>query len=272
MVLKLGRSEKAQPVMLPWESIDSQEAEEATNWEGGEKGDWFLDAPKGEWDIEIAAKSGDNSPDEAEEDDRAVPLESMHEVEDEEPAERHRGAERGGWTFAVLCMGLGILGACILIPQADANRRLVYEREKLRLDLTQVQRQIAVNSQFLDEMERDPQLTERLAQREMHAVKEGENVVNTSGNSVGASATARAERMSPFGIVNVPPPPALAPYQPVGGLFAGLCRDPKSHLYVLGAGMLLVAGGLTLGGSSGAPPSVKPEEEGEDFSDEITER
>ena len=256
MVLKLGRSEKTQPVTLPWESIDSHEADKPTNWEPEDKGDWFLDAPQGEWEIDSAARSADNSPDDPEEDNRAVPLESLHEVEDEEPAEPHRGPERGGWTFAILCMGLGIVGACVLIPQADANRRLVYEREKLRLDLTQVQRQIAVNSQFLNEMERDPQLTERLAQREMHAVEQGENVVNTGGNSAGKSvgalegnsAGARADRMSPFSIVNVPPPPALAPYQPVGGLFAQLCRDPQSHLYVLGAGMLLVAGGLTLGG------------------------
>jgi hypothetical protein len=55
--------------------------------------------------------------------------------------------------------------------------------------------------------------------------------------------------MSPFNIINVPPPAALPPYQPVRGIFAGLCRSPQSHIYVLGAGMILVAGGLVLGGT-----------------------
>jgi hypothetical protein len=96
-------------------------------------------------------------------------------------------------------------------------------------------------------MEHDPQLTERLAQREMRAVQQGEAIVNTPLVSSAQSASADAERMSPFNIVNVPPPAALPPYQPVGGYFARLCRSPQSHVYLLGAGMILVAGGLALG-------------------------
>lgn len=248
MVLKLGSGGKGQRVALPWESIDRHDSDKPTTWQGADQGQYFLDAPDGEWQMETAPKSPEAARDEDEDDNRAAPIEAMQEVEDEEPREMRQGGERGGWTIAILCMGLGIIAACVLIPQADANRRLVYEREKLRLDLTQVQRQIAVNSEFLSELEKDPQLTERLAQREMRAVPQGEAVVNTKSDSALASPSARAARMSPFSLVKVPPPPALAPYQPVPGFLASLCRDPNSHMYVLGTGMLLVAGGLTLGG------------------------
>jgi hypothetical protein len=256
MVLKLGRSGKEQQVSLPWESIDSHEADSPTTWESPNKesqdqGHWFLDAPDGEWQMESAPKSAD--PDD---DNSAAPIETFEEVQDEQPAPREDGPQRGGWTVAILCMGLGIIAAAVIIPQADANRRLVYEREKLRLDLTQVQKQIALNSQFLSEMERDPQLTERLAQREMHAVQQGEAVVNTNAGSGPLSATGQARQMSPFPIASVPPPPALEAYRPVGGFFAQLCRDPGSHMYVLGAGMMLVAGGLTLGGGRSKDPSL----------------
>ena len=63
--------------------------------------------------------------------------------------------------------GWELIAACLIIPQADTNRRLVYQREQLKLDLTQVQKQIGLNKEFLLKMESDPQLTERLAQREM---------------------------------------------------------------------------------------------------------
>src|SRR5215212_8216660 len=33
----------------------------------------------------------------------------------------------GGWTLALLCAGIALIACTVLIPQADANRRLVYE-------------------------------------------------------------------------------------------------------------------------------------------------
>jgi hypothetical protein len=253
-------------VALPWESIDSQEGQVPTNWEAESGGQWHLETPPGDWQMEPLPEQPGPRGDEVEGESPATPFDSggfafrLPEVEDEEAYPPRAAAETGGWTIAILCMGLGIIAACLVIPQADANRRLAYEREKLRLDLTQVQKQIAVNKAFLWEMESDPQLTERLAQREMRAVQQGEAVVDTAGSGSAPSASADAERMSPFSIINVPPPAALAPYQPVGGYFARLCRSPQSHVYLLGAGMILVAGGLVLGGAQGLrEPSVQHE-------------
>lgn len=160
----------------------------------------------------------------------------------------------GGWTIAILCIGLALIAACVLIPQADANRRLVYEREKLRRDLDQINRQSAVNQEFLAKIQNDPQLAERLAQRQMRMVRQGATVLDLHSDralpqGAAASASLDAEQMSPFMIVHVPAPPPLEAYKPVGGLLATLCRQPHSQLYLLGAGMLMVATGLVLGDS-----------------------
>jgi hypothetical protein len=253
MVLGLGGKRLSQ-VSLPWSSIDSSEGEEPTTWQEENEGQWHLDAPAGQWDMEKSSHLPAESGDDAEADNLAAPMHTLpHDVEEEEAYPPRGSSESGGWTIAILCMGLGLIAACVIIPQADSNRRLVYQREQLRLDLAQVQKQIALNKEFLAKMESDPQLTERLAQREMHAVEQGESVVtvNDGDSSTGDASTgesAQAARMSPFSLVKVPPPPMLQPYQPVGGTLAALCRDPQWHVYLLGGGMIMVAGGLVLGG------------------------
>ena len=190
--------------------------------------------------------------DEVEDDNLTTPLYvPKPEVEDEEAYPPRAAAETGGWTIAILCMGLGIIAACLVIPQADANRRLVYEREKLRLDLTQVQKQIAVNKEIpVGNGKRSATHGAPRAAGNARCSRAKRSWIR-SRTRVAQSASADAERMSPFNIINVPPPASLAPYQPVGGYFAQLCRSPQSHVYLLGAGMILVAGGLVLGGTQG---------------------
>jgi hypothetical protein len=281
MVLGFHRNQSAKDLALPWGSIDPREGVQPTQWDApsGEKssrktpsgGKWFLDSPPADWKMEPPQKRASGCIDEADEDNLKTPFESVAdadefggEVGEEETYPPRETAETGAWTISVLCMGLGLIAACILIPQADANRRLVYAREQLRLELQNIQQQTSVNREFLTKMEVDPQLTERLAQREMRAVEQGEAVVNVNGDAGSASgATAAAERMSPFTLVKVPPPPALEPYQPVGGTFADLCRNPGTHMYVLGTGMIMVAGGLVLGG-----PAKKEEDVAEEINAE----
>src|SRR5262245_40818092 len=78
-----------------------------------------------------------------------------------------RGPQPNGsaWTIPLLCLGMGIIAMALIVPAADENRRLVYEREKLSADLAQVQKQLAVNDEFLARLASDPGLAERLAQR-----------------------------------------------------------------------------------------------------------
>jgi hypothetical protein len=245
MVLGFGRFKLGRGIALPWSSIDPREgAGDATTWEPESKGRWFLKSPPGDWQMEPASQPAANEGEQAEEDNLTAPFETLpEEVEQEEAYPARAAAETGAWTISMLCLGLGLIAACLIIPQADANRRLVYERQQLRMELAQVQKQTTVNQEFLAKMESDPQLTERLAQREMHAVEQGEAILNIKTDSNSSSGN-----MSPFTLVNVPPPAALAPYQPVGGVLADLCLNPRSHIYILGMGMFFVAGGLVLGG------------------------
>jgi len=212
---------------------------------------------------EIQDNDDDNS-------EPAVPWESV----DPNESDRASGAadstsgvvdspSTGGWTVSVLSIGLAIVAACVLIPQADANRRLMYERDNLRTDLLQIQKQAAVNKEFLVKVETDPQLSERLALRQMRVVPVGERVLevkpddsDAQGPPMAGTADTGAAQMSPFMIVHVPPPPPVAPYSPIGGFLGEICLQPRGQLYLLGAGLFLIAVGLVLGDSSKPPATA----------------
>jgi hypothetical protein len=191
----------------------------------------------------VAAKAEDSHPD---------PLPDYQERDKTtDTVQSNRGQ---GWTLILLCLGLFVSSACVLLPQVDANRRMVYDREKLRLDLQQIQKQVAVNREFLNKVESDPQLSERLALRQMRVVRPGERVLDfkneepdAPGAPTAGSAESEAAQMSPFMIVNVPPPPPLPEYQPVGGFLGQIVLDPHFQLYLLGGALFCVAAGLVLG-------------------------
>ena len=89
-----------------------------------------------------------------------------------------------------------------LLPLADENHQLSWEREKLRADLTQLKEQGRVNTEFLQRVADDPTLAERLAQRQMKYIREGSSILKLRGGG--------KEEMSPFHLVSVPPPAATA--------------------------------------------------------------
>lgn len=182
----------------------------------------------------------------------------MTEAVAENSASPLPGRWSGAWSLPLLVLGLAIIAACVLAPQADANRRLIYEREKLQLDLLQIQQQVAMNRQFLGKMETDPQLEQRLALRQMRVVRQGERVLDIKTDDAVADATPEvapdAAQMSPFSIVNVPAPVPLPAYQPWGGGLLRAFIQPRSQLYLLGAALFMVAAGLVLG----EPRRVEP--------------
>jgi hypothetical protein len=149
----------------------------------------------------------------------------------------------GAWTIPLLCAGIAVLACCLLIPAADENRSLVWEREKLKADLEQLEKQVDVNGQFLKSVADDPTLLERLAQRQMKMVREGTSVLDLK------EKTAHAD-MSPYLLLSVPPPPPMAPYKPIGGGFSEMCRHPRTRLFLIGGALLSIACGLILGDTS----------------------
>jgi len=145
----------------------------------------------------------------------------------------------GAWTIPAICVGVALIASCILIPAADENRRLAYEATGLRADLEQLQRQEAINDAFLKRVSDDPALSERLAQRQMKMVREGTSVLELKGEQLRSNP-------SPFVLTTLPPPDPLPEYRPVVGRFAELCRHPRTQLYMLGGGLLMIAVGLVL--------------------------
>jgi len=137
----------------------------------------------------------------------------------------------------MLCVGLGLLACCMILPQVEANRRLAFEKQKLQFDLQHFETQVAVNQEFLDRLGSDPTLAERLAQRQMKMVREGSNVLELKGQT--------ADGISPFLLVNVPPAPPLADYQPAG-IFGRAFSDSRTRLYLLGVSLFMVAGVMVL--------------------------
>jgi hypothetical protein len=165
------------------------------------------------------------------------------------------GDRANAWTIPLLSAGIGILACCLLIPAADDNRKLVWERERLKADLAQIQKQVDVNGQFLKSVADDPGLLERLAQRQMKMVREGTAVLALRDDRPHGD-------MSPYLLLSVPPPPPMPECKPVGGVFENLCRAPRSRLFLTGAALLLVACGLVLGSAATAqsppsPPSLR---------------
>jgi hypothetical protein len=230
---------------VPWDSIGAtDEAVENTTDDAPTED---LQSPLTPWAERSAAPDSqtaheefeaptDPAPDD-EDDEREMPVaeSSRSRVEPEEPP-----ARGGGWTISVLCAGIALIACCVLIPQADANRRLAYERETLQRDMQNIEQQIQVNQEFLKKVSDDPTLAQRLAERQMKVIPEGEHVVDL---------THEPEGMSPFQLVNVAPPAPLPPYRPVGGTLARICYGPHSRLYLIGMSLGLIATGLVLGAS-----------------------
>ena len=151
----------------------------------------------------------------------------------------------GRWTIPVLLLGLCVTAACVIVPQMDANRRLAYERDRLVADLDQINRQSSVNEEFLAKIEEDPQLAQRLAQRQMSFIPKGESLLPYKPPHSGLPIA--ASDISPFSLVHLPAPPMQAPYEPAGPEPAQLLLDSHVRLYALAGGLYLVAMGLVLG-------------------------
>ena len=165
------------------------------------------------------------------------------------PLSERKGSFSSTWSIPLMCLGLGIIAVCVLVPQAEANRKLAAESAKLRQDLEYVQTQLAVNDQFLKNVGGDAGLAERLAQRQMKVIRQGTRVLELRGQT---SAHGQ-QPVSPFMLVSVAPPPAPPAYVPPSGIVGRLCLDARYQLYVTGLGMLMVAAGLVLGQSSKMP-------------------
>src|SRR5437588_7717280 len=138
--------------------------------------------------------------------------------------------ERGGWTVSLLCAGVAIIAVCLLLPLAEENHQFAWQREKLKADLEQIQQQVQVNDEFLKKLRNDPTLAERLAQRQMKFIREGTKILDLPGEG-------GKEDMSPFLLVNLPPPTPMPSYRPLRRPLSIVVPNPRLLLYVTGTGL-----------------------------------
>lgn len=249
---------------VPWDSIDSEDQASEVEQPAAEAMVTTEDPqlPLTPWAAGPSAAPDSPAAEDAETDESGAALRALEEwaeSEDgpppgeEEPVDEYAllairpkvapelpPSRGGGWTLPVLCAGIALIACCVLIPQTDANRRLAYEHESLQRDLQTLEQQIKVNDEFLKKVADDPELAQRLAERQMKVIPEGAHVLDLTHDQGG---------MSPFQLVNVPPPPPLPPYQPAGGTLAHLCYGPHSRLYLIGVSLCMIATGLVLGGA-----------------------
>ena len=148
------------------------------------------------------------------------------------------------WSIPMLCIGIAIIACCVLVPAADENRNLAIEGMHLQADLTQIKKQIAINDDFLKSVSNNPTLLERLAERQMKLVHSGESVLKLND----AASTAGSVQMSPFLLLNLPPPAmAIEAPSPRSQLITQFAKRPRFRLFAMGAALLLMATSLVLG-------------------------
>lgn len=149
----------------------------------------------------------------------------------------------------LLALGLGLVACCYLIPAADDTRQVLLERQRLKQELAALERQVALNDEFLDRLHSEPNLALRLAARQRTEQEEGVAILAPTP-SAGAGGLGNFA-MSPFALVAAEPAPAPSAAPPaVGGRLAALCRDMRARLVVLGAGLFVCIVGLVTGGTS----------------------
>jgi hypothetical protein len=176
---------------------------------------------------------------------------SVPETRDPKPETRSEVRD-SIWTLPLLCLGLSIIACCVLLPASDANRKLVLEREKLKRDLAAVEKQSEVNAMFLNRVSGDPELAERLAQRQMRFIREGTNVLELPQTT----STHAGDVMNPFLLTALPGAAPMAKLPPKPGILGKLTVDSRLQLYALGVAMLLLAIALVMGSGS---PEAKAE-------------
>jgi hypothetical protein len=157
--------------------------------------------------------------------------------------------ESGGWTVTVLCAGIAIIAACLLLPLVEVNHQLAWQKEKLGTDLEQIKQQVEVNAEFLRRVNDDPTLAERLARRQMKFIRQGSSILDLrEARTAAAGADDSPQQASPFQLVMLPPPSPMPPYRPMGGALMSIVLNSRVRLYLIGFALLLMACGLVLGG------------------------
>jgi hypothetical protein len=235
-------AETAGPASLPWDSVSS---------DGDQPEEQLVPLPAPEPEAPCASSAPSEPFTHSDLDSEAEELDAPIPAPASGRASRSNVGGGGGFTIPLMCIGIGLIAMCLLIPATDDVHKLAYERERLKADLAQLHKQVDTNAAFLKRVGDDPMLAERLARRQLKMVPVGSQVLNLK------SIKPQPDEMSPFLLVTVPPPAQMPPYQPIGGFLAGICRNPQTQLYLIGASLMMIGSSLVLSRSSGAGKALE---------------
>ena len=157
----------------------------------------------------------------------------------------------GLFAVPVLCLGLCLIAVCLLVPAAEANRRLAVARDQLRQDLAVADAQLAVNGRFLSAAATDPEVAERLAQRQLRQIRTGAAALHLGGGEPTVAPITTAADM-----LRVTSPAPVPAFEPTAGPLATVAGTPRRQLCGLGGGLFLIAVGLILGAAPSAAGTV----------------
>jgi hypothetical protein len=145
------------------------------------------------------------------------------------------------WTIPLTFVGIAIVACSILIPASDENRRANYELAKIEQDVDYFERQSAVNKDFIERVNTDATLAERLALRQLHQTRQGVKIAPMSGKPDAFGA-------SPFAMTRLEPPQPLPAYQPVDDVLTDWFLGEERSQQMAAIGLVVAGAGVMLGG------------------------
>lgn len=151
------------------------------------------------------------------------------------------------WTIPLTFVGIAIVACAVIIPAAEETRRDAYELAKIEQSVEHFQQQSAVNADFLDRVNTDATLAERLAMRQLHQTRPGVKLAPLAGEKGAFGA-------SPFAITQLDPPQPLPPFRPSRGPLAEWFLGDKRPQQMAALGLLIAGIGVMVGG--GRRPAI----------------
>lgn len=153
------------------------------------------------------------------------------------------------WPVLMIVVGFATIAACVLVPLREENQLLAHDLANLQSQAKYVQDQVSANSAFLERVNNDPTLANRLLMRMTNKPIPGTAFLEAASEPVFAS--------SPYEITRITPPAPSPAYQStLPASIRSLFSDFRSRSILMCAGIFLVAAAVVLGSTKEKTPTL----------------